>query len=75
MKKLKLILVTLLSLLLLAACGSKKSSGEVTTDPSTLAKQLAGKPSPAIRSQRSAPISWLPPISWIPPKSRLPALT
>lgn len=41
MKKLKLILVTLLSLLLLAACGSKKSSGEVTTDPSTLAKQLA----------------------------------
>ena len=31
MKKLKLILVTLLSLLLLAACGSKKSSGEVTT--------------------------------------------
>ena len=37
MKKLKLILVTLLSLLLLAACGSKKSSGEVTTDPSTLA--------------------------------------
>ena len=41
MKKLKLILVTLLSLLLLAACGRKKSSGEVTTDPSTLAKQLA----------------------------------
>lgn len=41
MKKLKLILITLLSLLLLAACGSKKSSGEVTTDPSTLAKQLA----------------------------------
>ena len=40
MKKLKLILVTLLSLLLLAACGSKKSSGEVTTDPSTLAKHL-----------------------------------
>ena len=41
MKKLKLILVALLSLLLLASCGGKKSSGEVTVDPSALAKQLA----------------------------------
>ena len=41
MKKLKLILVALLSLLLLASCGGKKSSGEVTADPSELAKQLA----------------------------------
>ena len=41
MKKLKLVLVALLSLFLLAACGSKKSSGDVTADPSSLAKQLA----------------------------------
>ena len=64
MKKLKLVLVALLSLFLLAACGSKKSSGDVTADPSS-----------AIRSPKSAPISWLPLISWTLPGLKLPALT
>lgn len=41
MKKLKIVLIALLSMLLLAACGSKKESKEVTVSPSDLAKKLA----------------------------------
>ena len=41
MKKLKLLLIALLSMLLLAACGDKKTSREVTAAPADLAKQLA----------------------------------
>ena len=41
MKKLKLLLITLLSVLLLAACGGKEETKEVTAVPSELAKKLA----------------------------------
>ena len=41
MKKLRIVLVALLSMLLLAACGSKEESKEVTAVPSELAKKIA----------------------------------
>ena len=73
MKKLKLILVALLSLLLLASCGGKKSSGEVTVDPSALAKQLAEE---TVTSDTLSEVSTdIMAILWTLPRLRLPVLT
>jgi len=41
MKKLRIVLVALLSMLLLAACGGKEESKEVNAVPSELAKKIA----------------------------------
>ncbi len=54
MKKLSIVLVALLSMLILTACGGKKGSAEVTAEPADLAKQLAEN---AVTSDALAEIS------------------
>lgn len=41
MKKLSIVLVAIVSMLLLTACGGKKGAAEVTASPAELAKELA----------------------------------